>query len=106
MSKLCNQYASKPEFKEALRVVGDFWTLRIVAVLESSDLRFCAIERALGDSNPATLTARLKKLESHGVVERRQDDVGDTVYTLTDTGAELLPIVSAVHDVSDRLRAA
>lgn len=104
MSKLCAWYNNEPEFKDALRVIGDFWTLRIVAVLESSDLRFCAIERALGDSNPATLTARLKKLESHGVVRRRQDDSGDTVYTLTDTGAELLPIVSAVHEVSHKLR--
>lgn len=103
MSKLCTQYANKPGFKEALKVVGDFWTLRIVAVLESTDLRFCAIERALGDSNPATLTARLKKLEQCGVIERRSDVSGDTVYALTQTGADLVPVVEALYEASDKL---
>ena len=63
MESICDSYKNDPQFKETLRLIGDFWTLRIVAVLENEDLRFCGIERALGDSNPATLTARLKKLE-------------------------------------------
>lgn len=103
MSKMCAQYTANPQFKETLRTVGDFWTLRIVAALESSDLRFCAIERALGDSNPATLTARLKKLEHYDIVARRLEDNGDSVYVLTDKGTKLLPIVSALYDVSDEL---
>lgn len=103
MSKFCEKYANDSGFKETLRIVGDFWTLRIVAALESSDLRFCAIERALQDSNPATLTARLKRLESCGIIERRQEASGDVVYALTNTGTELLPVVGALHEISDKL---
>ena len=84
-------------YKEVLKLIGDFWTLRIVAALESEDLRFCALERALGDSNPATLTARLKKLEEHGIVARRKDGE-EMVYTLTRRGAELTPIVRQIHE--------
>lgn len=98
----CESYDNNPQFKETLRLVGDFWTLRIIAVLETEDLRFCGIERALGDSNPATLTARLKKLEQHSVIARRDED-GDTVYTLTRSGAKLLPIVRQIHDLSSEL---
>lgn len=96
---VCDSYKDDPKFKETLRLVGDFWTLRIVAVLESGDLRFCGIERALGDSNPATLTARLKKLEQHDIVSRREEH-GDTVYALTPNGAKLLPIITQVHELS------
>lgn len=99
MGSICDSYKDDPRFKETLRLVGDFWTLRIVAVLEGEDLRFCGIERALGDSNPATLTARLKKLEQSNIVTRREED-GDTVYALTSSGAKLLPIISQVHELS------
>lgn len=98
----CDSYSDNPQFKETLRLVGDFWTLRIVAVLEVDDLRFCGIERALGDSNPATLTARLKKLEQHNVIARRDED-GDTVYTLTRNGAKLLPVVKQIQELSSEL---
>lgn len=87
---------SSTHYKEVLKLIGDFWTLRIVAALETDDLRFCALERALGDSNPATLTGRLKRLEQHGVVARRQER-DETVYTLTRRGAELVPIVRQIH---------
>ncbi len=84
-------------YKEVLKLIGDFWTLRVIAALESSDLRFCALERVLGDSNPATLTGRLKRLEGHGIVARRKDGE-ETVYTLTRRGAELTPIVRQIHE--------
>lgn len=92
----CDSFKDDPKFKATLRVVGDFWTLRIIAVLEHEDLRFCGIERALSDSNPATLTNRLKKLEEHNIIARRVE-AGDTVYTLTRHGAALLPIVQQVQ---------
>ncbi len=92
----CTTDHNDPRFKETLRLIGDFWTLRIVGALETQDLRFCGLERALGDSNPATLTARLKKLEQHDIVARRSEG-GDTVYTLTPRGGQLLPILEQVH---------
>lgn len=93
----CEKNHNDPKFKEILRIIGDFWALRIVSALEEQDLRFCALERALGDSNPATLTARLKKLEQHDIVARRKDGT-DTVYSLTPRGAKLFPIVRQLQD--------
>lgn len=98
----CESYRNNPKFKETLRLVGDFWTLRIVAVLEVEDLRFCGIERALGDSNPTTLSTRLKRLEQHGFVARRDED-GDIVYILTRVGAKLLPLVTQIYQLSEEL---
>lgn len=102
MATICESYKDDLRFKEALRLVGDFWTLRIVAVLESEELRFCGIERALGDSNPATLTARLKKLETANIVSRRSEDT-DIFYALTKHGKTLLPVISQVHKISATL---
>lgn len=93
----CEKNHNDPKYKEMLRIIGDFWALRIVSALEEQDLRFCAIERALGDSNPATLTARLKKLEQHDIVARRKDGA-DTVYSLTARGAKLFPIVRQLQE--------
>ena len=89
--------ADSNQYKEVLKLIGDFWTLRIVAALESEDLRFCALERVLGDSNPATLAGRLRRLEQHGVVARRKDGE-EVVYTLTRRGAVLSPIVRQIHE--------
>lgn len=91
-----------PYCKELLKLVGDFWTVRIVSALESDDLRFCAIERALGDSNPATLANRLKKLEQHGLIARRV--VGsDTLYTLTRNGMRLVPVFTDLKRVAGEM---
>jgi DNA-binding HxlR family transcriptional regulator len=51
---------------EALRLLGDYTTLRIIDFLRSSELRFTELQRILGDTNSVTLTKRLKKLKGRG----------------------------------------
>ena len=92
--------ASSSADDSAMKIVGDFWTLRIVDALQAGELRFCGVERAIPDISPATLTARLKKLEEAGMIRRNleAEDKQSVSYGLTDKGSALLPVLEAIKD--------
>ncbi len=82
--------------EEAARIVGQKWTLQIVNVLmDFEECRFCVLQEALGGVNPSTLSARLKKLEDEGIVERQQFSAmpPHVVYRLTDMGNHLSGVI-------------
>lgn len=89
-------------FNDVLKLLGDFWVLRIIGTLEQGPLRFCEIERALVHSNPVTLTNRLKKLEDNTYISRQTEmlDKQSVSYELTPKGLAVLPIVSALRKFS------
>ncbi len=99
---VCESPSSEELFNETLKVLGDFWVLRIVSALESSPQRFCELERTLKNSNPVTLTKKLKKLEESGYVIRQTEslDKQSVNYSLTDKGYATLPVVSAIKQFS------
>ncbi len=84
---------------EILKLLGDYVTLRIIDYLRSHELRFTELQRAIGDVNPVTLTNRLKKLESNGLVERREATVDrqSVAYSLTPLGQGLLPVLTEIQ---------
>ena len=86
-------------FEEAVKIIGDAWTLRIIAALQDVELRFCGIERAIPDISPATLTNRLKKLEEAGIIERKLEtcDKQSVSYGLSKDGRHLVPVLDAIH---------
>lgn len=86
------------QFDDALKLVGDFWTLRILDAIRDSEMRFCGLERAIPDVSPATLTGRIKKLEDAGVIERRiaTCDKQSVSYALTHKGEGILPVLDAI----------
>jgi DNA-binding HxlR family transcriptional regulator len=86
----------------SLKLLGDFWTLRIIDTLTSDELRFCDLQRALGNVNPVTLTDRLKKLEEAKLVNRTEESIDkcSVSYSLTQLGNEALPVVKAVNSFS------
>ncbi|MDB5254635.1 MAG: putative HxlR family transcriptional regulator [Candidatus Nomurabacteria bacterium] len=88
---------------EVMKVIGDYWTMNIVQAIGSQSRRFCEIERILGDSNPVTLTSRLKKLESFGLITRTKDpkDKICVYYTLTARGKELVPIAKKIEKFAE-----
>lgn len=96
------QKCTKPLCVNTLKLVGDFWTLRILGALRDTPLRYCEIERTLGDTNPVTLANRLQKLEQAHIITRKQDDES-TRYTLTALGQEALPIISALEKFSEKI---
>ena len=72
----------------ALDRIGERWTLLIVRELSLGPLRFSALARSVGGAPTDVLTKRLRDLEQHGIVERRElDPPGSaTVYELTELG--------------------
>ena len=75
----------------ALDVVGERWTLLIVRELMSGPKRYSDLAAALAGIGTSLLAARVKQLESEGVVRRRLLDppVASVVYELTTRGDEL-----------------
>lgn len=92
---------------DVMKIFGDFWILRIVDILATDSLRFCELQRKLDDLNPGTLTAKLKLLESEGViskayfqVEENQTKISSHAYALTDKGKKSLEIIAAIYKFS------
>lgn len=87
---------------DSLKLLGDFWTLHIIDALRIGELRFCELQRSVGNLNPVTLTNRLKKLEKSQLIRRREESIDrcSVTYSLTDIGRKSLPIVSAVNHFS------
>lgn len=82
-----------------LKMLGDFWTLAIVQALTDSEKRFSQLERELVKASPTTLTDRLKKLEKQKIIKRKEESVDklSVVYSLTDKGRGILPILREIH---------
>ncbi len=98
----CDGAGAEEHFNETLRVLGDFWVLRVIGALETGPLRFCEIERILKNSNPVTLTNRLKKLEESHYISRITEslDKQSVSYELTQKGKASLPIIRALKNFS------
>lgn len=94
-SKICTDPVA---FDEAMKLIGDFWTLRLIDAIRDDEVRFCEIERRVPDINPATLTGRLKKLEEAGVIDRlvETQDKQSVSYALTDRGKRILPVLESI----------
>jgi DNA-binding HxlR family transcriptional regulator/fructose-specific component phosphotransferase system IIB-like protein len=84
-------YGQSCSLAGALDRIGERWSLLIVRELSLGPLRFSELARAVGGSPTDVLTRRLRDLESHGIVERRElpPPISATVYELTEVGREL-----------------
>jgi len=76
---------------EALRRVGDRWTLLVVEALLAGPQRFGALETAIDGLAPNILSKRLKALEAEGVITAAPYSQRPyrVAYALTASGAEL-----------------
>ena len=93
------QKTEEPLCVVSLKLLADFWTLRIIVVLAKGEKRYCELQRALDNLNPVTLSNRLQKLEDAELVLRREE-VGDKIavsYQLTKRGLDALPIIDALN---------
>jgi len=79
----------------ALDVLGERWTLLIVRDLLPGPRRYGQLADHLPGIGTDLLTARLRLLEEHGIVERLNTGGvgGGVTYRLTDAGEELRPLV-------------
>lgn len=82
---------------KASEVLGERWTLLVVRELATGSTRYRDLQRGLGRISPSVLSARLKALVSHGIVEKVESDVAHgSEYRLTRMGEELGPIIESL----------
>jgi DNA-binding HxlR family transcriptional regulator len=84
---------------KALDVVGDRWTLLIVReILEQGPCRYTDLRNGLPGIATNMLSDRLRELEGAGLVRRDEADppVATTLFSLTEAGAELEPVLRAL----------
>ena len=92
-------YDMRCPIARTLDIIGDSWTILILRdLVVSGPRRFQDFERSLAGISPNTLSARLKRLEEHGVVERRfyEQHPPRAEYVLTEKGNELRPVLGAL----------
>jgi DNA-binding HxlR family transcriptional regulator len=100
------QIATPHVCTRSLKLLGDFWTLSILSALAQGEMRYCALQRAVGNPNPVTLGNRLRRLQDAGLIVRKPSPEDISVgYTLTDLGQAALPVVMAIDTFSRQLPA-
>ena len=89
---------------EALKLLGDYVTLRIIDFLRLKELRFTELQRSMGDVNSVTLSNRLKRLEAAGVIGREEATIDrqSVAYQLTSLGKGLLPVLREIQNFTKR----
>lgn len=82
----------------ALELIGDRWTLLIIRDMLSGITHFNDLERGLPGISRALLAARLRQLQDAGIIDKQANPSGrkTTEYHLTQAGAELMNVVSAL----------
>ena len=79
----------------ALNLIGDRWALLVVRELMFAPKRFQMIRSGLPGVSAGVLTSRLQQLREVGVIAH---DKRMAVYSLTDAGQRLLPVLEALCD--------
>src|SRR5262245_21263844 len=93
-------YGQKCPVARALDVIGERWTLLILRDLRRrGPLRFQDLEQGLPGLAPNTLSARLKILETQGVIATRLYETHPPRYEyyLTEKGEALRPVLKALY---------
>jgi DNA-binding HxlR family transcriptional regulator len=95
VSKRYDQYCP---IAHALGLIGERWSLLIVRELLQGPKRYTDLAASLPGIGTNILAARLKELESCGLVSKRRLDppAASQVYELTPVGLELKPVMRAL----------
>jgi DNA-binding HxlR family transcriptional regulator len=80
----------------ALETIGEKWSLLIVRDLLAGPRRFSDLRRSLAAITPKWLSARLRALESDGIVTREVAGKREVWYRLTTKGQALEPVFDAL----------
>jgi DNA-binding HxlR family transcriptional regulator len=83
----------------ALAAVGGKWKLILVYWLAESPKHFAALRRVMPGISQKVLTQQLRELMSDGIVHREAKGAipAPVVYSLTDYGQSVLPLVENVR---------
>ncbi len=81
---------------KAHEILGDRWTMLVVRELVLGQRNFNDIARGLPGIPRSTLSARLRRLETCGIVERIERQGRGQRYELTEAGRDLKAVVTAM----------
>jgi DNA-binding HxlR family transcriptional regulator len=85
----------------ALEIIGERWTILILRdLIIDGPRKFQDLLDSLSGISPNTLSARLKRLEDSGIIERRfyEDHPPRAEYVLTEKGRDLRPVLRTLRD--------
>ena len=94
-------YDMRCPIARTLDIIGERWTLLILRdLVVGGPQKFQDFQQSLAGISPNTLSARLKRLEESGVVERRfyEQHPPRAEYLLTAKGRALGPVLKALLD--------
>lgn len=93
-----------PKFTRTFTVLGKKWNgLIIEALLVQDSMRFKDLAASIDGCSDRVLCERLKELEDEKIVSRNTYRGQSRIdYSLTERGKELLPVMKAVHQWSDK----
>lgn len=96
--------AAEHPLDRALRLVGDRWSLAIIARLTGGPMRFNDLAASAAPIARTVLSERLRRLEDAGLVARRQytDTPVRWNYRLTVAGSDLARVCGVLADWSSR----
>ena len=84
-----------------LDVIGERWTILVLRDLYlKGPRRYQDFQDSLVGAAPNTLSARLKAMEAHGLIERKlySEHPPRLEYHLTEKGKSLAPVLKALRD--------
>jgi DNA-binding HxlR family transcriptional regulator len=93
-------YGQRCPVSRALDVVGDRWALLVLRELELGPKRYTDLLDGLPGVGTNVLSARLRDLETAGIVTKRtlSPPTPVTVYEATEAGKALRPVLQALRD--------
>ncbi|HEV1999754.1 MAG TPA: helix-turn-helix domain-containing protein [Xanthobacteraceae bacterium] len=94
------RYDRRCPVARTLDIIGERWTILVLRdLLLEGPRKFQDFERSMPGISPNTLSARLKRLEEGGVIERRfyEEHPPRAEYVLTEKGRALGPAMRALR---------
>jgi DNA-binding HxlR family transcriptional regulator len=95
-----DEYGLDCPVARTLDIIGERWSVLILRDLFlHGPRRFQDFENSLSGISPNTLSARLKRLEEAGIIDRRfyEEHPPRAEYVLTPKGRELGPVLKALR---------
>jgi DNA-binding HxlR family transcriptional regulator len=85
-------------FHAAIELIGTRWTGAILRAIFTGHHRYAEIKAAIPGVSDTMLAARLRTLESEGLIERQVIPTPSVQvqYRLTEMGQDLAPVIEAV----------
>ena len=89
---------------ETLRLLGGKWDIMIIRYLLEGSKRFAELKEAIPDLSSKSLSVTLKQLIAKGMIIREvnSDFPVSVVYSLTQKGAEMKPVIKAIREWGEK----